>query len=193
MPRATMTALIARVKAMCNSDTSLSDNDYQTLLDDHAIIVDSYLEPRVPFYTQHVSPFENVESGSACIIYYGYNTQLIETTDYTADYQRGIFTTPAADYRGLKIYGVAYDIHAAAADGWERLAEASAGAFAWSDVEGSYHPEQARQFKLEQAKAHRRKAWAIGRTVERADTPALLARDWRGDLLRRERAGHTGA
>lgn len=192
-PRPTMTALVARVKALCNGNTSLSDDDYQTLLDDHAVVVNALLEPRVPFYTEHLAPFPNLETGSACVIYYGYNTQLVETTDYTADYQRGIVTTPAANYRGLRMLGKAYDLHAAAADGWERIAATKADAFAWSDVEGSYHPEQARQFALDMAKTHRRKAWAISSTVERNDTPSAQSQDWRGDLVRRERAGYSAS
>jgi len=190
MPRSTMTALIARVKALCNGNTTISDDNYQTILDDHSVSVNGVLEPQRPFYTIHAAPFENLEQGAQ--IFYGFKTLLVENTDYTADYQRGLFTTPASDYRGLRIVGTAYDIHAAAADGWEQLAASSPDAFAWSDVEGSYHPEQARQFKLDMAAKHRRKAWATGRTVERADTPEL-PRDgdgWRGDLIRRERAGY---
>jgi len=190
MPRTTMTALIARVKAMCNGSTTLSDDDYQTLLDDHAVAVNANLIPRVPFFTQHVAPHENLEAGPVNVIYYGYNTQLVENTDYTADYQRGIFTTPAANYRGLRILGMAYDINAAAADGWERLASQAADSFAWSDVEGSYHPEQARQYKLDMAAKYRSRAWAMGRTVERNDTPPLNDPTGRDDLIRRERAGY---
>jgi len=186
--RPTMTALIARVKAMCNGDTTLSDDDYQTLLDDHSITVQALLEPEPPFYTEHAAPFENLEAGAK--VYYGYNTLLTEATDYTADYQRGLFTTPAADYRGLRILGKAYDINAAAADGWERLAARSADAFAWSDVEGSYHPEQARQYKLDMAAKYRRKAWATSRTVERGDTPAQQYGDERERFIRRVRAGY---
>jgi hypothetical protein len=182
-----MSALIARVQAMCNGDTTLTADDYQQLLDDHAVAVSADLTPQPPFYTTHAAPFENLEAGA--VVYYGYNTRLTETTDYTADYQRGLITTPAADYRGLQILGTAYDLHAAAADGWERIAGRSADAFAWSDVEGSYHPEQARQFALDMAKAHRRKAWASSRTVERADTPASPG-DWREQVLRRARAGY---
>jgi len=186
-----MTALVARVKALCNGDATLTDDDYQTLLDDRVVVVDALLTPRVPFYTEHVAPFENLESGSACKIFYGFNTLLIENTDYTADYQRGIFTTPAADYRGLRVLGKAYDLSAAAADGWERIAARYALEFDFSDVEGSYKRSQQSETCLKMAKRYRKKAWAIGSTVERADTPPLDSQDWRGDLLRRERAGYT--
>ena len=120
-----------------------------------------------------------------------YENLLVENTNYTADYQRGIFTTPAADYRGLKILARAYDVHAAAADGWDKVAARSSDLFAWSDVEGSYHPEQARDFATGQAKRYRAKAWATSRTIERHDTAVLAPADWRGDLIRRERAGYT--
>lgn len=192
--RAGMANLITRLRAMCGGDAvTLTDALCQELLDNYSVLVDSYLTPRVPFWTEHASPFENIEEGTLCKIYYGYNTLLTETTDYTADYQRGIFTTPAANYLGLKILARAYDINAAAADGWERLAATSADAFDWSDVEGSYSPSKARDYKLAQAKSYRAKAWALVRIVERHDTAALAPNDWRGDLLRRERAGHAGA
>ncbi|SRR6266540_1138767 len=189
-PRSTMSALIARLKKLIRITTDLTDFDYLELLDDHAVSVNGVLEPQRPFYTLHAAPFENLEIGSQ--IFYGFKTLLVENTDYTSDYQRGLFTTPAADYRGLRIVGTAYDLHAAAADAWELVAAGQASVFAWSDVEGSYHPEQARDYALTMAKAHRRKAWGTGRTVERDDTPEL-PRDgggWKGDLLRRERAGY---
>lgn len=194
MARAGMANLILRLRRMCGGDTTtMTDDTCQELLDNHSVLVDSFLDPRVPFWTEHVSPFENLEEGALCKIYYGYNTLLTETTDYTADYQRGIFTTPAANYRGLKILARAYDINAAAGDGWERLAGVGADGFDWSDVEGSYSPSQARDYKLSQAASYRAKAWAVVRTVERHDTATMAPNDWRGDLLRRERAGHPGA
>lgn len=189
--RTSMSDLIARVRSLCASNATLTDDDIQTFLDDHSVSVNGVLEPQRPFYTTHAAPFENLEQGAN--VFYGFKTLLIETTDYTADYQRGLFTTPQADYRGLRIVGTAYDIHAAAADAWEQIATGQASVFAWSDVEGSYHPEQARDYALTMAQKHRRKQWATGRTVERDDTPEL-PRDgggWKGDLLRRERAGYT--
>lgn len=189
-PRATMSYLIARVKKLIRITTDLTDFDYLELLDDHSVSVNGVLEPQRPFYATHVAPFENLEIGAQ--IFYGFKTLLVENTDYTSDYQRGLFTTPAADYRGLRIVGTAFDLHAAAADAWEQIAAGQASVFAWSDVEGSYHPEQARDYALTMATKHRRKAWAVGRTVERGDTPELPghANDWKGDLLRRERAGY---
>jgi hypothetical protein len=184
MARSTMASLIARVRALANGDTTLSDDDYQTMLDDHAVVVNGLLRPQIPFYTTHAAPFENLEAGAK--IFYGYATLLTENTDYTSDYQRGLFTTPAADYRGLRIQGTAYDINAAAADTWERIASRSADAFAWSDVEGSYHPEQARAFALDMATKYRRKAWAVGHVVERADTPPDQTQNSYHDALVRQ-------
>jgi len=189
--RSGMTNLIARVKSFCNGDTTLTDDDYQQLLDDHAIVVDSLLTPRVPFYVEHVSPFENLEEGSACKIYYGYNTLLVENTDYTADYQRGIFTTPAANYRGLRVLGKAYDINAAAADGWEHIAQRYSTEFDFGTLGWKYERSQQIDMCLKMAARYRKKAWAISHTVERGDTPPLDGRDWREDVRRREKAGYT--
>lgn len=189
MARSTMTNLIARVRRCCNGDTTLTDDNYQELLDAHAVLVDSYLTPRSPFYVDHVSPFENLEESTACKVYYGYNTLLTESTDYTADYQRGIFTTPAANYQGLKVLGKAYDVNAAAADGWERIAARYSLEFTFSDVEGTYQRQQQIEKCLDMAKHYRAKAWATSRAVERHDTAVLdVGDDWRGDLLRRAKA-----
>ena len=188
-PRSTMLHLIARLRKLCGGDTAFDDFDYLELLDDHAVAIDCVLEPRAPFYTEHVAPFGSIEIGAR--VFYGYNTLLTESTDYTADYQRGIITTPAANYQGLRLQGKAYDINAAAADGWERIAQRTADAFDWSDVEGSYKPSQARDFALGMAAKFRRKAWAISRTVERGDTPALIdAGSYNADVIRRAKAGY---
>lgn len=193
MARSTMATLIARVRLALNSDTTFTDDQIQELLDDHSVIVDSYLEPQRPFWTDHVSPFENLESGAVCKVYYGYNTLLTESTDYTADYQRGIFTTPAANYRGLKVLGRAYDVNAAAADGWDKIAARVWDEFSFNDVEGSYQRQQQYDNATKQAARYRAKAWAVSRTIERHDTAVLAPADWRGDLLRREKAGYSGA
>lgn len=186
MARSTMTSLISRLRALCNNPAALSDDDLATILDDHAVVVTGLLRPVLPFYVQHAAPFANLEAGAS--VYYGYSTLLTENTDYTIDSQRGIVTTPQADYRGLRIQGMAYDLNGAAADAWERLAGAQADAFAWSDVEGSYHPEQARQFCLDMAAKYRRKAWAVGHTVERADTPPTQGSDaYHAQLVRQHR------
>jgi hypothetical protein len=188
MARTTMAALISRVRALLGGDTVLTDDQVQTFLDDHAIVVDSYLTPRPPFYTEHVSPFENLETGVS--VYFGYNTLLIITTDYTIDLQRGIVTTVAADRRGLKVLGYAYDIHAAAGDGWDSIAARVWDEFTFSDVEGSYQRQQQYDNATKQAARERAKAWAVNRSLERNDTAALAPNDWRGDLIRRERAGY---
>lgn len=188
--RATMADLIDAVQAMCNGDTTLTDQDYQDLLDQHSVAVDALLEPRPPFYTTHLAPFEWFESGT--VVYVGYNTVLTETADYTFDEQRGIVTTPAANYQGLKVQGTAYDVHAAAADGWERIAARSADL---PDVKGDdgsmVYQSQLITQALTMAKTYRRKAWAMGRVVERADTPNLdTGHNWNSEALRRAKAGY---
>src|SRR5689334_23368247 len=107
-PRSTMTDLIARLRGFAGGDTTITDDDYQALLDDHAFPVEAALSPRPPFFVQHQSPFENLEAGA--IVYIGYNTVLVEDTDYTIDLQRGIVTTPAANYQVLYLQGMAYDV-----------------------------------------------------------------------------------
>ena len=168
MPRATMSALIARVKALANGDAQISDDDYQQLLDDHAFVVECALEPRPPFYTQHRSPFENLETG--CAVYVGYNTLLDEDTDYTIDLQRGIVTTPAANYQVIYLQGMAYDVYAAAADAWERIAARHVGKFDLSADGSSLRRSQLHEQALAQAAACRRQAWATTVTTERSDT-----------------------
>lgn len=171
MPRDTMTSLIARVRGMCNGDTALTADDYQLLLDDHAFAVECALTQRPPFFTQHQSPFENLEDGAQ--VYVGYNTLLTEDDDYTIDLPRGIVTTPAADYRVLYLQGMAYDLNAAAADGWERIAARYVGQFDFSSVEGRYSLSQQLDQARTMAAHYRARAWAVSSTVDRADTPAF--------------------
>jgi hypothetical protein len=164
-----MAALIARTKGLCGGDTQISDDDYQQLLDDHAFVVECALAQRPPFFTQHQSPFENLEAGA--VVYTGYNTPLVEGVDYTIDLQRGIVTTPQANYQVISIQGMAYDINAAAADGWERIAARHVGAFDLSADGSSLRRSQAHDQALLQAATYRAKAWAVTTTVDRADTP----------------------
>jgi len=164
-----MEALINRVQALCGGDTVITDDDYGQLLDDHAFDIECALEPRPPFFVQHRSPFENIEAGA--VVYVGYNTLLTEDTDYTIDLQRGIVTTPSANYQVIRLQGTAYDINAAAADGWERIAARYVGEFDIASPDGSLKLSQQYDHALGQAAKYRAKAWATTTTVDRADTP----------------------
>ncbi len=173
MPRPTMDALIARVKAMCGGDTTITDDDYQVLLDDHAFVVECALEQRPPFFTQFRSPFENLEEGA--VVYIGYNTLLTEGVDYTIDLQRGIVTTPATNYQVLYLQGMAYDINAAAADGWERIAARHVDEFDLSADGSSLKRSQVYEQATAQAAKYRSKAWAVPVSVDRADMPGQMS------------------
>ena len=166
--RDTMTSLIARLRGMLAGSTSFTDDDLQGLLDDHAFSFDTSLVPRAPFYTEHEAPYENIEAGAR--VYIGYSTLLAEGTDYAIDLSRGIVTTPAADHRGLQAYGTAYDLNAAAADGWEQIAAGKIEDFDFSDLQGSYKVSQPREAALAQAARFRAKAWATQSNAERSDS-----------------------
>lgn len=125
--RSGMLNLILRLQALCNGESVITATVAQQLLDDRAVFIEEPLRPDVPFYLKHFASYGNLEEGSATRVWYGYNTLLTETTDYTLDSQRGVVTTPSADRRGLRIQSVAYDLYGAAADGWERIALADVG------------------------------------------------------------------
>jgi hypothetical protein len=167
-PRTTMTTLISRLGKLLPAAAAFTDDDLQEMLDGHAFTFDVSLVPRLPFYKQHEAPYENIEAGAG--VYTGYNQVLVEGTDYTIDLSRGIVSTPAADRRGLMIQGSAYDLNAAAADGWERVAAAHVGEFDVSHDDGSsLKRSQVHDQALTQAAKYQSKAWATQTSVERSD------------------------
>lgn len=168
MARSSMTSLIGRLRALLNSDAGLDDDALEQLLDAHSFAIDTALVPRAPFFTEHEAPYDNIEAGA--IVYVGYNTMLVAGSDYTIDLVRGIVTTAAADHRMLMLQGRAYDLNAAAADGWEQIAGAEVGAFDFSDLQGRYSVSQIRAQALEMAATYRAKAWATDRLIARADS-----------------------
>lgn len=179
--RAGMATLIARLKVLLNSNAAITDAVAQQLLDDRAVFFDVPLQPRIPFYLQHISPWENLEEGSVTVVYYGYNSTLTLTTDYTVDSQRGVVTTVAADRRGLRMQSIAYDLFGAAADGWEQLATASAGLGGKiSGLGYSIEGSSAKIDALELAARYRALSWPRTQTTERDDTTIdpRYAADW---------------
>jgi hypothetical protein len=190
--RAGMANLIARLQALLNSDPSITDDDAQQLLDDRAVFFDAPLTPRIPFYVQHLSPWENLEEGAVTIVYYGYNLMLIETTQYTVDYQRGVVTTLEADRRGLKMQSVAYDLYGAAADGWEGIAGAHTGLGGKiSGLGYSIDSGSAKADALDMAQKYRALSWPRTHQTERADSiiDPRQAYDWHN--ARHYRAGYS--
>jgi len=179
-PRPTMTTLITRLGKLLPAGTSFDDDDLQGMLDDHAFSFDAQLVPRMPFYKQHEAPYENIEAG--CGVYVGYNQVLVEGTDYTIDLARGIVSTPAADRRGLMIQGSAYDLNAAAADGWAKIAGGYVGEFDIGSPDGSLKLSQQYDHAITQETKYRAKAWATQSNVERSDMTGN--RDTTADRLR---------
>lgn len=173
-----MAALIADLRSKLNGDATFTDDNLQGLLDEHAQAVDIRLDPRPPFYREHRAPIAPFEAGA--IVYIGHAEELVLDVDYTIDLMRGIVTTPAADYRALFIQGMAYDLNAAAADGWERIAGRHVGKVDISANSASQSRSQLHEQATAQAALFRARARATTSTVDRADANG---RGSRGDEL----------
>lgn len=165
MARSSMTTLIARLRSLLANDTTFTDDDLQGMLDDNAVLVVEQLTPEQPRYVRHLSSAGNFEAGVQ--VFFGM-TQL-DSSSYTFDAQRGIVTTPQPDYRGLRLEGTAYDINAAAADGWDRIAGRFVNEFDFSTSSKGFKRSQQHAHALGQAKTFRAKAWAKTVTTERSD------------------------
>jgi hypothetical protein len=121
-----------------------------------------------PTFTRFGISIGNLDSTTQIYIS-GSTTVLTETTDYTLDYQRGIFTTPSANYRNLSARGTAYNLNLAAADGWERIAARYVLEFDVTGVEGSYKRSQQYSQAMGMAAKYRRSAGVTSSYVERGD------------------------
>jgi hypothetical protein len=157
-----------------NYDSTFTEDDYQGMLDDHAVEFNRALEPlNSPTLTRFGVGVGNIDT--AAVVYLsGSRTILTETTQYTMDYQRGILTTPAINYQPLSCRGTAYNLYMAAADAWERIASRYVLEFDFSDVEGSYSRSQQSKMCQEQAAKYRRMAGATSTYVERGDQGSKL-------------------
>ncbi|HNP72989.1 MAG TPA: hypothetical protein PKK15_17870 [Kouleothrix sp.] len=186
-----MANLIARLQALVASDATITAALAQQLLDDRAVLVAQPLRPRVPFYLDFVCDYENLEEGSVTKIWVGYNQLLTEGTEYTVDYQRGIVTRAAADYRGLRIMTIAYDLWGAAADAFDLIATGDLGG--GDSVAGLGYTFTGGTFSdaSKLAARYRTRAWPRTERAERIDT-AIDPR-WRDDWHQRRhaRAGYT--
>lgn len=152
--RAGMLNLLARWRRMVN-DTAGSvwnDTEAQELLDTYRIDIYAGELEAAPqnvgsttVYKVHMSPWENLEetaSGTANFRLYDANGSAI-SSGYTADWQRGIFTF-AADQIGSARYidAKAYDLNAAAADGWRELMGAKASFYKFTADGATYERQQ---------------------------------------------------
>lgn len=173
MARSSMAALIARLRGLLAGDTVLTDDELQDMLDEHVLWISAPLYTEDP-YTEHRASYTNLEAGARVFVA-GLN--LLEGTDYVIDAARGIVTTATPDHRRLYIQGRAYDLNAAAADGWERIAARDVGSYDFSSNNLSSNVSQKHRQALAQADTFRAKAWPRVATVERADTPPQPTHD----------------
>lgn len=178
-----MVQLVARLRKMLDGSDTFTDDDLQELLDNHAMTIDVRLTSRTPFYTQHIAPVSDLED--TAIVYVGL-TALVKGSDYTIDLQRGIVTTPVADYRGLMLHATSYDLNASAADGWERIAGGKVGHIDISANQASQRRSQGWEHAVAQAAHYRARARVITGTVDRADTPGGSRTDDLLDGFRRQ-------
>lgn len=177
MPRPTMVQLISRLRSLCNGDTTLTDDDYQAMLDDHAVMVNAPLQPLDdPVFTRFQAPYGWYEDGATVAV----STAALATpADYTFDALRGIVTMPRSDARPLVIRGTAYNLYAAAGAAWDLIAARYALQFDFSSIEGSYKLGQQMAACQSMAAHYRARAWATSGIVERSDTPPLAGSgDW---------------
>lgn len=137
MARSGMYDLILRVRNLTDTagtaGTAIwTDEEIEDTLDDHKYRVHreelerekTYLTNTTYEYKIFHSRFRDFEQGTACFqVADSAGSARVLTTDYTADYQRGVVTT-VADQAGTTLYltGWSYDLNGAAADLWRMRA-----------------------------------------------------------------------
>lgn len=156
MPRASMTALIDRTRALLGGDTVFTADELQSLLDAYARPFRVLLVPDLPGYTTHRAPFGAIEDGA--VVYLASDVLL---TGHTIDLARGIVTTPTANDSALYLQGTAHDVYAAAADGWDEIAQRYVADFDFSVDNASYKESQKYQMALRQAERMRARAHPV--------------------------------
>jgi hypothetical protein len=166
--------LVSRLADLCANDTTFATDDYESFLADHAFEFQVAVQIlNAPTYTRFGIGIGNLDSNVQ--IYLSGSTQILtETTDYTLDYQRGVFTTPSTEYRPLAARGTAYNLNLAAGDAWERIASRYVLEFDVTGVEGSYKRSQKYQQARDMASRFRTQAGVVSHYVERADQPSGL-------------------
>ena len=155
MTRTGMATLITRWRRMVSdAGTAVwTDDQALTLLDTYrADIWAGQLWP-VPqqvsgttVYQTYACNWENLEDasgGTPVFRMHDANGSAIGTSSFTADYQRGIFTF-TADQKGSVRYidAKAYDLNAAAADGWRELMGAKASFYKFTADGATYERQQ---------------------------------------------------
>lgn len=152
--RAGMANILTRWRRMVNDSAGSvwTDSQALTLLDTYRTDVVAEELLAVPQYVAgttvyriHSSQWNDLEessSGTAIFRLYDANGSAI-SSGYTADWQRGMFTF-TADQKGSARYidARAYDLNAAAADGWRELMGAKASMYRFTADGASYDRQQ---------------------------------------------------
>lgn len=185
MARDGMGNLISRWRRMVDdAGTAIWSNDQaQAILDNHRqdfyqVALD--VTPRqiaagTVHYTVYSTPgvLKNLEeepSGSAAWRLYDSTGATIGTANYTADYANGIVRF-SADQAGSARYldGRAYDLHGAAAEGWEERAGLQSGRYSFEDAGGRFDRSDYFEHCQKMQEKHAAKAWPMSLSLVRGD------------------------
>ena len=187
MARIGMYTLIQSARALANAGTGeftvgnstyWNDHHIEDALDDHRrdfqyqlMIVEPTQESGSVTYKRFWT-YPYLESGTAAFYLQTAGGAQVAGSIYEVDYQRGLveFTN---DTHGTAFYatGHAYDIHAAAADIWERKAAYAASNVDWSTDNHNIRASQYYDHCMKQASRCRTMAVPVSVTIYRGDTP----------------------
>lgn len=186
MPRAGMTDIIARVRALTGAGTAAwtvdgaghpSDDEIQDALDRNAL--DLHQAPIVfredttaggtVAWTVADIGWRHLEAGTAFAIEDNLGAAR-GTTGYTLDAQRGVVTF-TTDQAGTSLYvtGRSFDVHAAAAEILEQWAAAESVSFDFTSDASRFQRSQKAEALREQAGVQRRRARPRGARIVRGD------------------------
>lgn len=154
--RAGMATLISRWRRMV-SDTGTvvwTDDQAQQLIDSYRTDIWTEELTAVPqlvsgttVYKTYLSNYENLEDGglggTAVFRMHDANGSVVGTSNFTADYQRGVFSFSSDQLGSVRyIDARSYDLNMAAADGWRELMGAKASLYRFTADGASYDRQQ---------------------------------------------------
>lgn len=154
--RTGMAALIARLRVALDDGRTpqlFTDEQLQSFLDQHRYRLAGEMMYSDRLYTEWRSLYPNVEDGAE--LREAGNT-VIPASGYVADFASGSFTFVLPLYNTPYLWGYAYDLNAAAADGWTQKA---ARPSLWSGQFG--------QLAMQTIKMYRQMSWTTSAPVER--------------------------
>jgi hypothetical protein len=189
--RTGMAALITELRGMCNAGSAdysvagvayWSDEQLQTYLDKHR--KDVIEEPLYNldeneggtsitkrYHSQHGN-YEQTTGGTSVFVVKDSSWNAVGTALYTVDYPRGEITfTQGTGGSAYYLTGRSYDLHAAAADVWERkAAQVTSAAYSWSTDNMRVDKSGLRKEAVEMARYYRGLAGPTSIDLDRSDT-----------------------